>query len=399
MSRRLAILGGSPAFAEPLYVGRPNLGDRQRLRARLEGVLDARWLTNNGKQVQEFEHRIAEVVGVRHCVATCNATVALEIVARATGMSGEVILPSMTFVATAHALQWQGIKPVFCDIDPETHNIDVTKAEELVTEDTTGIVGVHLWGRACEVERMEKLADRYGLRLVFDAAHAIGCSYQGTPIGGFGDAEVFSFHATKVVNSFEGGAVATNDDALAEELRLLRNFGFRGYDNVVALGVNGKMNEAAAAMGITSLESLPDFVEANRVNYEAYGEGLSHVRGLTPVRYDSREKSTYQYVVFEVNADELHLERDELVRVLHAENVLARRYFYPGCHRMEPYKSLFPDATERLPETEALCRRVLVLPTGTTVSRDDVEKVCGIIRAAGELPEEIRRRLADGEAR
>src|SRR5436189_3835480 len=188
--------------------------------ARIEDLLDRRWLSNNGPYVQEFEERLADFIGVKHCVAMCNATVALEIVIRALGLEGEVIVPSFTFIATAHALQWQEITPVFCDIDPRTHNLDVAKVEEALTPRTSGIIGVHLWGRACNVEALTEIAERRGLKLIFDAAHALGCSHGGVMIGGFGDAEVFSFHATKFFNTFEGGTVVTDDDGLATRIRL-----------------------------------------------------------------------------------------------------------------------------------------------------------------------------------
>ena len=211
----MAVFGGAPAFAEKLHVGRPNIGDRDRLLERINDMLDRRWLTNNGVYVQEFERRVAEILGVKHCIAMCNGTVALEIAIRALGLKGEVIVPSFTFVATAHALQWQEITPVFCDIDPPTHTLDPARVEELITPRTTGIIGVHVWGRPCDVERVG--GDRPSARsqLLFDAAHAFGCSHHGRMIGGFGDAEVFSFHATKFFNTFEGGAVVTNDDDLA----------------------------------------------------------------------------------------------------------------------------------------------------------------------------------------
>lgn len=380
----LAILGGSPAFGSPLHVGRPNIGDRTALQERFSSVLDSRWLTNGGQQVQEFERRMAELTRARHCVATCNATVALEIAAKALGMQGEVIVPSMTFVATAHALLWQGIEPRFCDVDPRTHNLDLRAVESLITDRTTGIVAVHLWGRTCDVEGLRQIARRYHLKLLFDAAHATGCSHRGEPVGSFGDAEVFSFHATKVANSFEGGAITTNDDALAERIRLMHNFGFKGMDNVIELGTNGKMSEIAAAMGNVSLDSLEDFIAANRRNYLNYKGVLSSLPGFRMVEYDDGERNNYQYVVFEIDDTESGLDRDTLLAVLHAENIRARRYFWPGCHRMEPYRSLRAYAGVRLPETDEILSRVLVLPNGTTVSDEDVDIVCQVIRVSLE---------------
>lgn len=377
----LAILGGAPAFPEPVHVGRPNIGDRDRLMERIEGVIDRRWLTNDGPLVHEFEHAIAELLGVPHCIAMCNGTVALEIAIRAAGLSGEVIVSPFTFVATAHALQWQEITPVFCDVDPRTHNIDPARLEELITPRTTGILGVHVWGRPAPVDDLARIAGEHGLRLLFDAAHALGCSTGGRMIGGFGTAEVLSFHATKVVNSFEGGAIVTADEGFAEVARLMRNHGFADYDEVGHVGTNGKMSEIAAAMGLTSLESREQFVAANRRNYETYRSALEGVDGVELIGYDDRESCNWQYVVVEVD-ESAGLTRDELQAVLWAENVLARRYFFPGCHRMEPYRTLFPDAAERLPETERLVQRVLALPTGTSMTTDAVTTVAGLVERA-----------------
>jgi dTDP-4-amino-4,6-dideoxygalactose transaminase len=390
----LAIFGKPPAFVEKLHVGRPNTGNRVRLLERINDMLDRNWLTNDGPYVQEFEKQIAEFVGVRHCVAMCNGTVALEIAIRALGLNGEVLVPSFTFVATAHALQWQEITPVFCDIDPRTHTIDPKQVEKMITPLTTGIIGVHTWGHACDVEALEAIARRRSLHLLFDAAHAFACSHKGKPIGGFGRCEIFSFHATKFFNSFEGGAVATNDDGLAEKMRLMRNFGFRGNDNVVYIGTNGKMTEVCAAMGLTSLESVDGFVETNRRNYRAYRRDLEGIPGVRLMAYDESERTNYQYIVVEVDEQESGLGRDELVQVLTAENVLARRYFFPGAHRMEPYCSYFPHASLMLPETEKVCRCVMVLPNGTTLAEQEVTKICRIVQTAVANASAVRKRLS-----
>lgn len=394
----LALLGGQPAFAEPLHVGYPNVGSREDLLARIEAILDSRRLTNRGPFVREFERKVAELAGVKHCIAMCNATVAMEIVTRALGLSGEVIVPAMTFVATAHALQWQQITPVFCDVDPKTHNLDPARVEELITPRTTGIVGVHLWGRPCDVYGLTEVARQRGLKLVFDAAHAFGCSYHGRMVGGFGDAEVFSFHATKVLNTFEGGAVLTNNDELAEKVRLMQNFGFAGYDNVIHVGTNGKMSEVSAAMGLTSLEAFDEFVARNRANYQYYRERLEAIDGLKMVRYEESERCNYHYVVAEIDAERLGLTRDELARVLMAENVLARRYFFPGVHRMEPYRSYFPHARLLLPHTERLVNNVLTFPNGAAVDPARIDAIAEIVGLAHEHAAALRVRLANTDA-
>jgi len=389
----LAIFGGTRAFAEMLHVGRPNVGERSRLLERFNDILDTKWLSNMGPYEREFEQRVADMLGVKHCIAMCNATVALEIAIRALGLTGEVIVPSFTFVATAHALQWQQIAPVFCDVEPVTHNLNPRRVEELITPRTTGIIGVHVWGRACNIDALTEIARRRNLSLLFDAAHAFGCSYQGRMIGGFGDAEVFSFHATKFFNTFEGGAVTTNDDELATKIRLMKNFGFAGYDQVIYIGTNGKMSEISAAMGLTSLESLTDFIEINHQNYRQYQQELADMPGVRLITFSERDKYNYQYVVVEIDDTKTDLSRDELVQVLHAENVIARRYFYPGCHRMEPYRSYYPHAGLMLPCTEQLATRVMTLPTGTAVGSTEISIICDIIREAISHGADIHQRL------
>jgi dTDP-4-amino-4,6-dideoxygalactose transaminase len=389
---QLARFGGPKAFEAPLHVGCPNLPDRQVLYAKIGEILDRRWLTNDGPCVREFEKRVAELAGVEHCVAMANGTVALEIAARAAGLAGEVIVPSYTFVATAHALAWQEIAPVFADVDLATHNLDPASVESKFTPRTTGIVAVHLWGRPCHVEALADLAGRRGAQLLFDASHALGCTHGGRPIGSFGLAEVFSFHATKFLNTCEGGAVTTNDAELARKLRLARNFGFTGYDQVECLGTNGKMSEFSAAMGLASLDQIESFVAANRVHYLHYARRLAAMGGLGLVSYAAGERCNYQYIVVEVDAEAFGLSRDQIVELLWDENVRARRYFFPGCHRMPPSNSP-PHESAALPATELLASRVMLLPTGTAVSAQDVDRICDLLAFFSAHAAEIRDRL------
>ncbi len=377
--RRLAIAGGRPAFDEKLHVGRPNLGDKARLLERINDVLESGWLTNNGPYVREFERRIAALIGVKHCIAVCNATVGLEIAIRGLGLSGEVIVPSFTFAATAHALQWIGVTPVFCDVDPATHTVDVRDVERCITPRTTGILGVHLWGNACDTGALEKIARRHNLRLLYDAAHALGCSHSGRMIGNFGQAEVFSFHATKFCNSFEGGAITTNDDRLAARFRALRNFGMAADGVAHEVGTNGKMSEIAAAMGVTSLESLDEFVAVNQANYRAYKKHLNGVPGVKLFKHRESNRNNFQYVIVEVDKAVAGLSRDELQRILHAENVMAKSYFSPGCHRLDAYRRRGHRA---LPVTEQLAARTLALPTGSAVGEQEIAMICRIVATA-----------------
>lgn len=362
-----------------LQVGRPNIGDRNALLCRINNIIDLRWLSNNGKYVQELEARVAAIIGVEHCIATCNATIGLEVAIDALNLQGEVIVPSFTFIATAHALQRQKIRPVFCDIDPNTHNINPKQVEALITPQTSAIMGVHLWGRGCDAQALQEIADRRGLKLLFDSAHAFGCSHGGQMIGNFGNAEVFSFHATKFLNSLEGGVITTNDGVLADKIRKMINFGFTGYDCVESIGTNGKMNEFSAAMGLTNLESMGEFIVANYEHYLHYRGRLDLLPGISVMPYDESERCNFQYLVVEVNEPLTGISRDVLVQRLHEQGIIARRYFHPGCHRMEPYRSNDPSAGLRLPVTEHLSDRLMCLPTGTSLTSADVDRVCSCI--------------------
>jgi dTDP-4-amino-4,6-dideoxygalactose transaminase len=381
----LAIHGAPPAFDEPLHVGRPNIANRDAFLHSVGEILDRHWLTNNGPVVQEFERRIAARLGVKHCVAMCNGTVALEIAIRALGLEGEVIVPSWTFVATAHSLYWQGITPIFADIDPATHNLDPEAVRHMITPRTTGIIGVHLWGRAAPIDELQAVADEHGLKLMFDAAHAFGSTDKGRTIGCFGACEVLSFHATKAFNTMEGGAVVTDDDELAEKMRLMRNFGFAGYDNVIHPGTNGKMIEVCAAMGLANLGALDEIFAINRHHHAQYTAALTDIPGVSVLGYDSAERNSHHYVVVEIE-EQCPVSRDDIVAALHAENVLARKYFWPGAHRMQPYRDLFRQAGLWLKNTERVAERVIILPNGSSVSREAVDGICAIIRLLALQP-------------
>lgn len=395
----LALFGGPAAFLRPLLVGRPSIGDRSRFLERLNRALDDKWLTNGGPLVGEFEERVADLAGVRNCVATCNATTALQLLYLAKDLSGEVIMPAMTYVATAHAARMLGLTPVFCDIDPVTGCLDPLEAEAAVTSRTSAVVGVHLWGRPSPIDELEKVAARHGLHMLFDAAHALGCSYRGRRIGGFGAAEVFSFHATKVVNSFEGGAIVTDDDGLAQQLRSMRSFGFGADGHSVRLGTNAKMSEAAAAMGLTSLEAFGQTVVHNRANHARYRSELLGVDGVSVVPFDDDEDPNCQYVVVRIDEAGTGIHRDLLMRVLKAENVVTQRYFSPACHQVEPYRTERPVA---LPRTERLSEQVLNLPTGPAVSEADIRQVCEVVRdviaMGAEVTDRSRRRSGHAPA-
>ncbi len=383
----LAGFGGKAAFASPVIVGKPNVGDRNELMRRMNGALDSGRLSNGGPLVHEFEARVARIAGTRHCVATCNATLALQLAIKAADLSGEIIVPSLTFAATAHVVAWLGLTPVFCDVDLDTGSIDAKHAESLVSARTTAILGVHLWGRPHAVDDLLDVGARNRLAVIFDAAHALSCTWRGRPVGGFGLAEVFSFHSTKFVNSFEGGALVTNDDQLAARAARMRNFGITG-DDVGLVGVNAKMSEASAAMGLTSLDSLERFRNHNAANYRLYQADLAGIPGVRLLGFDEREQNNYQYIVIEVDETVCGIDRDTMDRLLCAENIIVRRYFYPACHMMSAYRT-----GARLPRTELLASRTLALPTGTHVGADQIAEICHIIRFAAERGPQIRDRM------
>ena len=389
----LALFGGKPLFSQAIHVGRPNIGDRERFWGYVNDIFDRRWLTNNGRYVRELEDNLAQLMGVAHCVLVNNGTSGLMLAIRALNLSGEVIVPSFTFVATVHALQFLGLKPVFCDVDPQTHNLDPACVVDLITPQTSAILGVHLWGQLCDVDELAEIAKQHDLKLFYDAAHAFCSKRDGRFSGSFGDLEVFSFHATKFFNTLEGGAVTTNDATLAAELRLLRNFGFAGEDNVIALGINAKLNELSAAMGLNLLPELPDLLASARCNYRQYRNELHDLPGLRFLSYTEAEMNNCQYIVIEVNNDVI--ERDLLKNVLHSENILARRYFYPGVHRMEPYRSQGTNAQQNLYVTERLTEQILVLPNSAALSIEDIGKITDCIRFVFAQSQELNDRTAD----
>jgi len=387
----LAIFGANSIFPQQLCVNRPNIGSKKEYYKRLDKMFENRLFTNDGPYVQELEQKIATYLNVKHCILTCNGTMALQLICKALKLKGEVILPSFTFIATAHALEWQGLTPVFCDIKAQSHNIDPDSCLKLINDNTSAILGVHLWGRGCHVNELVTIARDNDLKLFFDAAHSFGSCYKDIQIGGFGDAEAFSFHATKAFNTFEGGAVTTNNSDLANRIKNLRNFGFIDYDSVDGLGINAKMPEVCAAMGLTNLESFKITVQKNKHIFSCYSHYMNKIKGLTVIDY--HDKSNYQYVVVEVEEKKLGVSRDELICVLHAENIYVRRYFYPGCHLMEPYVSRNVMSQAKMLETERLTKKILVFPSGFDVTESVVKKIFHIIEKVANYAIEVKAQL------
>jgi dTDP-4-amino-4,6-dideoxygalactose transaminase len=392
---QLAAFGGVPLYDIPLHVGQPNMPHRESLLSEIEEVLNSGILTNHGPRVRAFEDAVCSEAGTRHCIAVCNATTALQIAAKAMRLRGEVIMPAFTFIATAHAMEWIGLTPVFADVDPLTHTLDPESAASCITSETTAILPVHLWGNVCDVPGLAAVASEHNLRLLFDSSHAFGCRLNGQRVGGFGDAEVFSFHATKFVNSFEGGAIVTNNDELAERCRRLRGFGITDLTEVSDVGINGKMHEISAAAGLVSIASLPEILAANHRNRIQYSEQLRDLPGIRLLAVSENLESNLQYVVVLVDETVLGISRDQLVGLLRAEGVFVRSYFVPGCHRSVPYTNSAGNRHQRipLPVTESLLGSVMQLPTGMAVQSDDICILSDLLNFVVQNRAEIRRQL------
>ena len=390
----LAYLGGTAAFARDLHVGQLNTPDIDAARSVFSGIFDRQFYTNHGPLVRAFEERVADYLGVSHAICMTNGTIALMVAASALGLKGEVIVPAYTFPATVQALSWAGLSPVFCDVDPDTHNLTPEAVAPLVSEKTVAVVPVHLWGRACDATGMARLAEEHGLRVLYDAAHAFGGTNDGAKIGGFGDLEMFSFHATKILSCAEGGCVTTNDDATARAIRTARNFHEQETFADVPLRINAKMSEAQAAMGLLGLDRIDELVASNRHRYDRYRTLLTGVPGVHFVDHAADGGSNFQYVVCEIEENEIGFGRDCILEVLRAERVFGRRYFYPGMHEVHPYDA----RAWHLPVTDRLCRRVLQLPSGEGIEAADIDVVVSVIARAHAQADAIRAKYLEDRA-
>lgn len=364
----LALFGGTPLFSEVLHVGRPNILNRDALFRRLGEATDRLWLTNDGPLLLEMEERFAQFLEVKHCIAVANATLGLQLLAHALDLKGEVLMPSFTFIGTARAMEWQNLRPRFCDVLDSRHTLDPESVRKAMNPDVSAILGVHLWGMPCEIEQLQTIADENGVPLIFDAAHAIGSVYNGKKIGGFGRAEVFSLHATKAINALEGGLVTTNDDRLAHRIRLARNYGIVDEDVFEGTGINAKMNEYSAAMAITNLEGYEMLLSHNHSIQQAYAMALAGVNGVEMVSFKNINEHNGHYAVLRISPDKSALSRDDLKKILKSENINSRRYFWPGCHRCYPY--IQSSEGEPLPVTETLSNELLQIPTGMQMTID-----------------------------
>ena len=391
LNQRLpAILGGDPLFDHPIVVGQLNLPAWNRIEDSFRGIFERQYYTNHGPLVAELEDKLCNFLGVKYAVCMTNATIALIIAAKALELKGQVICPAFTFAATPQSLVWAGLKPVFCDIDVETHQLDVESVAKLIDSQVSGILGVHLWGLPCSPTDLARLASKHELKLFFDSAHAFGCNFSGIPVGNFGELEVFSFHATKVLSATEGGCVCTNDSEIAAKLRNIRSSYGVGEVRRVAITGNGRMSEAQAAMALLSLEDYPQTLDRNRRLSETYRNLLREVPGIKLMPSSFAEGYNFQYFNLEILKDEFGISRNQLLNVLKAENILSRRYFYPGMHRTPPFCNESGSPVNSLPNTDLVCSRIMQLPVGQNISEDDVQKICFVIRWVHENHEKFK---------
>ncbi len=386
MSRLLAILGGTPMFQAPIPVGQLYFPSWDRYELAFGKIFERKYYTNHGPLLQELEEALESYLGVKHVICVTNATIGLMMAAEALELTGKVIVPSFTFIASIQSLAWSNIEPVYCDVDPKTHQINADHVADLISDEVSGIMAVNLWGGACSITTLQALADEHNLKLFFDSAHAFGCKTDIGSIGQFGMLEVFSFHATKILSAAEGGCVCTNDESIAARLRNIRSSYGAGVQVDVVKTSNGRMSEAQAALALMSLEDFPVNRDNNEKLFRAYKTLLDQIPGLNIMSPSGVTRSNYQYLVCEVDEHIFGLSRDNLIAILEAENVQARRYFYPGAHKIM-------ESSTTLPVTDHLCKVCIQLPVGSQVSFDDVKGICEVIAQSWTYSEDIKMRL------
>lgn len=364
---------------KPIYVTQPAMPPLEEFQPYLEKIWKSKWLTNNGQFHQELEKKLAEYLGVEHLALFANGTLALVTALQALRITGEVITTPFSFVATAHSLLWNGIKPVFVDIHPETFNLDPEKIEAAITPHTTAIMPVHVYGTPCNVEKIQSIADIYGLKVIYDAAHAFGVHHKGKSILKHGDLSTMSFHATKVFNTFEGGAIVCPDIKTKKRIDDLKNFGFHDEVTVVAPGINAKMNEVQAAFGLLQLKHIDKAIDRRREIDAQYREQLSSIPGIIcpPMPPDTIYNHAYFPILIEKDYPS---GRDELNNKLRAHGIFARRYFYPLISEFPMYRGL-PSATQsNLPIAMEVAYKVLCLPIYPDLDSAAITRIISIIK-------------------
>lgn len=363
----------------PIYVTSPSLPPLEEFIPYLEKIWESKWLTNNGQFHQQFEAALAEYLGVKYISFFTNGMIALQTGMQALRITGEVITTPFTFVATTHAIHLNGCTPVFCDIEPDTFTLDPAKVESLITPRTTAIMPVHVYGNPCRQERLKKIADTYGLKLFYDAAHVFGVKKDGVSVCNWGDLSMLSFHATKVFNTFEGGALVTNDETLKKRIDYLRNFGFADEVTVVAPGSNGKVDELRSAFGLLQLKHVDGEIAKRQRVAEYYREKLGNVPGIRIGQDLSGVRHNYGYFPILVDAAVYGLTRDALYDLFKAQGIYARRYFYPLCSQFPTYCHLSSAEPGRLPVAEKAAQEVLCLPIFADLDGQTMARIVSVI--------------------
>lgn len=367
-------------FKEPIYVTRPLLPDLNKFVERISEIWDTKWLTNAGQQHNTLEERLRKVLGVPYLSLLNNGTIALMVACKCLGISGEVITTPFTFAATIHALNWSGLKPVFCDINEESMTLDTSKIEAAITPETSAIMAVHVYGIPCDVEKIQDIADKYKLKVIYDAAHAFQTEINGVGIGNFGDITMYSFHATKLFHTAEGGALTFKTNELKTKADLLKNFGIKDEETVLMPGINGKMNEIQAAMGHAVLDIVETEREKRKVIFDTYIRCLKDVEGVKLMKINDNVKNSYQYFVIRIDKKEFGYSRDYVYENLKKYNVFARKYFYPLCSNYDCYRYLPSADPDNLPIANKTSKEVLSLPFYGELTINDIENICNIIK-------------------
>ena len=367
--------------SKPIYVTSPSLPPLDDFIPYLRQIWENKWLTNNGAFHQQFEAALAEYLGVKYVSLFTNGMIALQVGMQALRITGEVITTPFTFVATTHAIHWNSCKPVFCDIEQETYTMDPVKVEALITPQTTALMPVHVYGNPCHDEKLREIADTYGLKLFYDAAHVFGVRKDGVSVCNWGDLSMLSFHATKVFNTFEGGALVTNDETLKKRIDFLKNFGFADEVTVVAPGSNGKMDEFRAAYGLLQLKIVDGEIAKRQKVAEYYRESLKDIPGIRMLYDLPGVKHNYAYFPIEVEAAKYGMSRDALYEKLKKHNIMSRRYFYPLCSDFPTYRGLPSASPANLPVAKRVADEILCLPMFADLTPEDQREIVAIIRS------------------
>ncbi len=371
-------------FQDPIYLTRPLLPSLEDMQKELALIWESKWLTNMGKKHHELEARLKDELKVPNASIFNNGTIALLTALKALDLpvGSEVITTPFTFAATPHCISWNNLKPVFCDIEAKTMTIDANKIETLITPHTSAILAVHVYGFPCDIARIESIGKRYSLKVIYDGAHVFSTEINGKGIGVFGDITMFSFHATKLFHTAEGGCLTYNDSLLTDKIYNLRNFGIRDQDKVADIGINGKMNEIQAAIGLLNLKLFRQEKQKRLIVKKRYIDKLSQIKSITIPQMPHSVTDSCQYFPILIERD-FPTTRNALYNVLKEENVLSRKYFYPICSDFEPYKALPSSTKENLPVANDIKNRVLCLPLYGDLANEDVDTICEIIYDEG----------------